>query len=109
MVTLSHFNRVTGIRQRQGGIEVQTAETATPGEVGVMGHFEFSPDFELTKARWSDGYAELHKALEREGKIDHPWEKCPDRAGPRLIRAWNPQRGWTTLHLNARTSACTEP
>jgi hypothetical protein len=35
------------------------------------------------------------------GKIHHSWEQCPDRFGPRLIRSWDQQHGWTEIHPQA--------
>ena len=75
------------------GFEVWTIETNT-----AVGIFEFSRDFQLKAARWSDGYRESHDTLEREGRIRHPWEQCPDQYGPRLVRAWDPEHGWTEIH-----------
>jgi hypothetical protein len=37
--------------------------------------------------------------LEAQGKIDHSGEACPDRNGPREIRAWDPSAGWRLLTL----------
>jgi hypothetical protein len=99
VLTLSPFNQVYFTRPLQSVVEAYTNE-AQIQEVAAMGIFELTPDFHLTKARWSDGYAQLHRELERQGKIKHTWEQCPDRFGPRLVRSWDPEHGWTELHPN---------
>ncbi len=98
----SGHNRVQIIDRTGKDIRVETLENAVesargPGAIGI---FEFSEDFRLKRASWSDGYREAHRKLEREGKIAHPWEQCPDRLGPRLIHVWDPEHGWTEIHPN---------
>lgn len=101
VVTLATFNQVRDIRNLGEMVEVRTSE-ATDHALGADGIFEFTPDFQLKSARWSDGYRQIHRLLESEGKIRHHWEQCPDRFGPRLIRSWDPQHGWTAVRPNAR-------
>jgi hypothetical protein len=84
------------------GIEIKTDENEG-GPVGAAGIFDFTKDFVLARATWSDGYVELHRELEREGKIHHKWEQCPDRFGPRLVRVWDAEHGWTEIHPNPAT------
>ena len=100
VITMSHFNKTSSIRREGSTIEAETTEVGPEQHVGVEGMFEFNDDFSLVRAAWSDGYAELHRELEREGKLHHSWKQCPDRFGPPLIRAWDPQHGWTDLHPN---------
>ncbi len=95
----SGHNRVQIIDRTGKDIRVETLENAVesargPGAIGI---FEFSEDFRLKRASWSDGYREAHRKLEREGKISHSWERCPDRFGPRLIRSWDPQHDWMEI------------
>lgn len=101
MVTLATFNQVRDIRSLGELVEVRTSE-ATAYNLGADGIFEFAPDFQLKSARWSDGYRQIHRLLESEGKIHHRWEQCPDRFGPRLVRSWDPQHGWTAVRPNTR-------
>jgi len=100
VITMSHFNKTSSIRREGSTIEVETTEVGPEQHVGVEGMFEFNDEFSLVRAAWSDGYAELHRELEREGKVHHSWKQCPDRFGPPLIRAWDPKHGWTDLHPN---------
>jgi hypothetical protein len=61
--------------------------------------YEFSPSLDLISARFSPRYWDAHAMLEAQGKIDHSGEACPDRNGPREIRAWDPSAGWRLLTL----------
>jgi hypothetical protein len=99
VLALSPFNQVYSIKSLQSVVEAYTNEAEIQG-VFATAIFEFTPDFHLMKARWSDGYRQSHRELERQGKIKHTWEHCPDRFGPRLVSSWDPQHGWTELHPN---------
>ncbi len=77
-----------------GTLEVRTYQNisgAPPGEI----IYEFSRDFEPRRATASDWYWEWHRTLERDGRIDHPADACPDRRGF-TVRQWDPQAGWTS-------------
>lgn len=100
IVTISHFNRTQLIAPGESGISIHTAEYPGQPSAGADGVFEFTKDFKLKRAAWSDGYEELHRTLERSHKIDHSWEHCPDRFGPRVIRVWDPEHGWTEIRPN---------
>jgi hypothetical protein len=41
----------------------------------------------------------LHRKYEREGKLDHTLENCPERLHPRPIRMWTPGGGWKEIQL----------
>jgi hypothetical protein len=36
-------------------------------------------------------------ALDKEGKISHTAEQCPERTHPKPILSWDPKNGWTEL------------
>jgi hypothetical protein len=91
------FNRAN-MSIRPGALLVWTMEspqtaTAPPAEA----LYEFTPQLELVNATYTDRYWEAHLELERLGKIGHTRQQCPDRDGPREIRAWKPATGWTTV------------
>jgi hypothetical protein len=102
VITLSHFNQVYSMHPTPTGIEIETSEMVS-GPVGAVGFFDFTKDLMLARATWSDGYVELHRELEREGKIHHAWEQCPDRFGPRVVRVWDAEHGWAEIHPNPAT------
>ena len=71
-------------------IEIENAVEGLAADV----LYEFSPSLELLRAEFSERYWDQHRALEMQGKLDHPRERCPDRDGPRLIHVWEPTAGW---------------
>ena len=60
--------------------------------------YEFSRDFQLKRTGYGDRYWELHRRLEKEGKIKHSKDACPERNGPRHVRQWDAQNGWQDIH-----------
>jgi hypothetical protein len=88
------YNRVRAVRMLQDGIEVETQESQIRDAEAI---YEFTPDFHLKRAAYSDSYWEHHRELERGGKIHHSRAECPDRDGPRKILLWDPDQGWLTI------------
>jgi hypothetical protein len=104
----SEINRVTGSPFNRALLEVmrdrlivRTVEVPSTGAEAADGLYEFSPSLELIRASYSDRYWELHAALEKAGKVDHPRARCPDRDGPPAIEIWEPSRGWTVHKVHA--------
>jgi hypothetical protein len=54
-------------------------------------------EFRPVSLRFDSGYDMLHRKLEKEGKLDHTLESCPERLHPRPIRRWTPSGGWTEI------------
>lgn len=94
-VTASRFNRVL-LSTGPDRITVRTIEVPSDGGDGDA-LYEFTPALDLVSARFSDRYWEQHRALEAAGKILHTRAQCPDRDGPRSIRAWTAAAGWSTV------------
>jgi hypothetical protein len=65
--------------------------------------FEFSLEFQLTRADYDDRYWGWHRMLEKEGKLKHSREKCPERDGPPFIREWTPENGWREIRAANQT------
>jgi len=94
-VTASRFNRVL-LSTSPDRIIVRTVEVpADAGDADAV--YEFTPSLDIVSARFSDRYWEQHRALEAAGKISHTRDQCPDRDGPRSIRAWTAATGWANL------------
>lgn len=94
-VTASPFNRVL-LSTAPGRISVRTIEvSAAGGDADAL--YEFTPALDLVSAQFSDRYWEQHRALEAAGKISHTRDQCPDRDGPRSIRAWTAATGWSDV------------
>ncbi len=77
-------------------ILVRTREMPPEGREAPEAIYEFARSFDLVRASFGDRYWDMHKALEREGTLDHSREQCPDRDGPRSIDVWEPSSGWRT-------------
>ena len=60
--------------------------------------YEFSLDFQLRRASYGDHYWEWHRRLEKEGKLKHSREQCPERNGPPRVLQWDAQNGWQEIH-----------
>ncbi len=53
------------------------------------------------RARFSDTYWTWHRQLEAEGRIDHPADQCPDRAGIEF-EMWTAAEGWRTQFATSK-------
>jgi len=98
LATKSRFNRAV-VELTPDRIIVSTAETEAPddgihGAIGAI--YEFSRSLDLLSAKFNDQYWAVHRTLEEQDRLDHTREQCPDRNGPRHIRAWEPATGWRT-------------
>ena len=76
-------------------VSAQTAGT----EAAVVMLYEFSLSLHPIRAYFSDRYWDLHKRLEREGKIGHSAEQCPERLRAPEVRVWAPDSGWHTMRF----------
>jgi hypothetical protein len=94
-VTASPFNRVV-VQTMTDRIIARTIEMpSSGGDADAV--YEFNSSLDLVNATFSERYWELHRALEREGKIAHTRQQCPDRDGPRQVRMWEPATGWRPI------------
>lgn len=98
-VTVSRFNRAI-VQVLPDRIVARPIEVPSAGEDAVDALYEFTPGLEFMSASFSARYWEVHRALEAQGKLDHPRERCPDRLGPREIQVWTPDQQWTPLPIN---------
>jgi hypothetical protein len=95
LVTASPFNRVV-LGLKPDSIVARTIEKSSNASAPDA-LYEFTPSLDLVRASYSDRYWEVHAELEAAGKINHSRERCPDRDGPREIRVWEPETGWTPV------------
>lgn len=61
--------------------------------------YEFTPSLDLVSANFGERYWDMHRALELQGKINHPAAQCPDRAGPSTITLWDRIGGWREMAI----------
>jgi hypothetical protein len=104
----SEVNRASGsklngalVQMQDGRILVHTIEVPRIAEA-VEAPYESSSSLELIRASYGDRYWEMHRALETEGKIDHPRDRCPDRDGPQGMTVWERTTGWQKLRIAPR-------
>jgi hypothetical protein len=95
LVTASPFNRVI-LAVKPDTVVARTIEVPAIAQAADA-LYEFTPSLDLIRASYSDRYWELHRELESQGKISHTRQQCPDRNGPREIRVWEPESGWSSV------------
>lgn len=94
-VSASPFNRAS-FWVRAGALLVSTAELAHTNTMApATAIYEFTPQLTLLHASYSDRYWEAHRDLERQGKLTHTRDQCPERDGPPRVEIWDPAAGWT--------------
>lgn len=99
-LTRSRFNRA-GLQRTADRLMVRTIEVPWTADVPAPAEaiYEFTENLDLIGGSFGQRYWDIHATLEAEGKIDHARATCPDRDGPREIRAWAPATGWQTITL----------
>ena len=95
IVTASPFNRVILV-VKPDTVVARTIEVPANAQAADA-LYEFTPSLDLLRASYSDRYWEMHRELESQGKISHSRQQCPERNGPREIRVWEPESGWSTV------------
>ena len=103
-VTVSRFNRAV-VQKMPDRIVARTIEVEqTADRAAIDAVYEFTQSLELVRASFGGGYWDMHAALERQGKLTHSRENCPDRDGPREVLAWQPTRGWQRMAVPRPTN-----
>jgi hypothetical protein len=103
------FHVVEGLEVRDAGFEVRTFEgkdeTLRPSLIDLMAFYRVSGNLRSISAAMGDTYWTVHRRLEREGKIRHPVEKCPDRKIAGRARIFSRLSGWYDLAEAERKAA----
>ncbi len=87
------YNRVRSIRVFEHQIELSSDEVALDAPLLYV----FSNNLDIKSVSMSDGYAELHRRLEQQGKIEHTLQECPALKEPYKARVWDEQTGWVEV------------
>lgn len=85
------FNRARVSRQN-GRIVVRTVEV-DGDPLSATAIYEFDSELRLLRAQYDDLYWTMHARLEREGRVTHTRETCPERDGPAAVHVWS-DAGW---------------
>jgi len=64
-----------------------------------------SEGLQITGLARSDKYWHMHQDLERQGRIPHAADECPDLARPLEVRRWTPATGWSAEPVRLRRPA----
>ena len=96
-----------GVEGKQ--FEVSKADLGNGGPqlepVRSIYRFHTEPVVEPFSFRFDSAYDMLHRDLEREGRIDHSLDECPERLHPKPVRVWRPVNGWTEINFNPMRAA----
>ena len=81
-----------------GRFQLRVSENGEPYPPEMI--YEFSPAYEMQRARFSASFWTWHRRLEEAGTLRHRAEECPERRGVD-VKHWTPPNGWRMLHLPA--------
>jgi hypothetical protein len=94
----THAPFVNRLLTGKEAVHVFTQETSGSDESVSAAIYEFGRDFRLRSVRRVDAYWLLHDRLQREGRINHSADTCPERVAPPLPLEWVAGR-WRTLEI----------
>jgi hypothetical protein len=101
------FHLATSLVIEPDRFQVHTFEGRDPNGNGryLEGFYEFTKDFDLVSASLGDAYWELHRQMEKQGKIHHAAAQCPDRLMAKRVLELLPDFGWVTPKPPAERAA----
>jgi hypothetical protein len=91
------YNFAAVIHKRTNGVTVETDELRSGP--GSLVFYDFSQDLEPQRVVYGDGYREAHRQFEREGRIKHTYEQCPERKAPAILRICDENGNWSTVSV----------
>lgn len=89
-----HFIYVHGTE-----IDVEKSDYTDANMVQTIYVFHTEPTVAPFSLRFDSTYDMLHRQLEREHKLDHSIEACPERLHPKPVKVWTPAGGWVEIDL----------
>ena len=87
------YNEARYIHLRPGGITVDVRETSLEMQRSL---YDFSNDFKPERAAYCSGYRAIHERFEKEGRLHHRYEDCPERKTEATLRACDDLGNWRT-------------
>jgi hypothetical protein len=78
------YNQVESMNAVEGGITIRTMEEISTGQ-----YFDFSQELQPERVIFSSDYPEMHRRYEREGRIAHSFELCPEQQSPAVLRVFD--------------------
>ena len=98
---------VKSIRVNGQDFEISKMELGDGGQENNNGAvrsiylFHTSPLVRPFSFRFDSSYDMLHRQLEKESKLNHSLETCPERLHPKPVQVWTPSTGWTQVELQS--------
>lgn len=70
--------------------------------VGMHEYYDFHtlPTIQPFSFRFGSDYDMLHRELEKDHKLNHTLETCPERLHPEPVKVWTPSTGWKDIKLS---------
>ena len=90
------FDIVDGIDLRPGGTTVQVQAI---GSVTETCYYDLSQDFEPERVAYGSSYRARHEMFEREGRINHRYQDCPERNEKAVLRICDETGNWRTVAI----------
>ena len=69
------------------------------GEGSIVG---ISPDLRVVEFERADRYWQAHRTFEKQGRIAHTADDCPERAVAHEMQVWTARGGWTQYTVTSR-------
>jgi hypothetical protein len=89
------YNLAARIIARPGGITIETHD----GFGDASGFFDFSQELQPERVAYGGNYREIHRRFEREGRIKHSFEDCPERKSAAILRVCDDHGNWSTVRV----------
>lgn len=94
-----HEDAVTQVLVRGNEIEVDKRETQAIAPKTIYLLRADDDGIHLVSRRFDSGYDMLHREMEKEGRLDHSLENCPERLHPKPVMLWTPSGRWKKIAL----------
>jgi DNA-binding winged helix-turn-helix (wHTH) protein len=85
------YNDASQIFLRPGGFTIRTREVEAAAQF-----FDFTEAFEPKRVVYSGDYPDRHRRYEREGRITHSFDLCPERRNPAVVEIFD-EKGTSRL------------
>jgi len=100
-----HEDAVVQVSVEDQQIQLQKRELNESNGPATIYLLRANSDVRPVSLRFDSSYDMLHRELEREGRIHHTLEECPERLHPRPIKMWTPTGGWAEINLGPRRAS----
>lgn len=92
------YNIAIRIDERPEGITVSTDETGGTGGA----QYDFSRELQPERVSWGDNWGQIHRQFERQGRVKHTFEHCPERTTPAILRICDQNGKWSAVSVPRR-------